>query len=75
LQALIFFGTIFELFFLGTKQLGFFFFFLDVNSTNFWKNFQNFYIEKIEKENLVTRVEFLGKGYQIKWPLGTDWEL
>jgi len=34
-----------------------------------------FYIEKIEKENLVTRVEFLGKGYQLKWPLGTDWEL
>jgi hypothetical protein len=74
LQALIFLGTIFELFFLGQKNWDFYLFF-DSNSTNFWKNFQIFYIEKIEKENLVTRVEFLGKGYQIKWPLGTDWEL
>jgi hypothetical protein len=74
LQALIFLGTIFELFFLGQNNWDFYLFF-DSNSTNFWKNFQIFYIEKIEKENLVTRVEFLGKGYQIKWPLGTDWEL
>jgi len=44
-------------------------------STIFWKIFQIFYIENFEKENLVTRVEFLGKGYQIKWPLGTAWEL
>jgi hypothetical protein len=55
--------------------LGNFYFFSNVNSTIFWKIFQIFYIENFEKENLVTMVEVLGKGYQMKWPLGTDWEL
>jgi hypothetical protein len=29
----------------------------------------------MDEKRGISRVEFLGKGYQLKWPLGTYWEL
>ncbi len=79
LQALSFLGQFlsFFFFFLGTKHHLGNIYLPNVIPLFFGKNSKFFILNFFEKENLVSYKgqNFLGKGYQIKWPLGTAWEL